>query len=1457
MPNPRPNPYIGPRSFRTGEKMYGRERETLELLDLMIAERIVLLYSPSGAGKTSLIQAALLPKLREEGFNVLPPMRVSSEAPVLVPLPEARPREKTNAPPLANPERPAKNAAPSNRFVLSTLLSLEEKLPPEKRLPLAALARLTFDEYLSRRADISENSPVLIFDQFEEILTLEPTNLDAKLAFFEQIGDALRNRSRWALFSMREDYLAGLDPFIKPIPTRFATTYRLDLLGVNAAREAIQKPARDGGVNFTNPAADKLINDLRQIHVQRPDGTMELQPGLYVEPVQLQVVCLRLWNNIPETKNEIVESDIADVGDVNSALASYYELRVLAVSTATGESERAVREWFDRQLITEQGIRGQVLMEPERSRGLSNAAIRMFEDAHLVRADERRGATWFELAHDRLIEPIRASNAMWFREHLSALQQQADLWNQQGRPDGLLLRDQALVDAEKWAQAHSNELTAIEQAFLSECRQARLIKEKEEKQNRRIRFLALGATVLSVIALLGICGALLALYQLGGALNETDSARATAVANEQLANEQKERVIIQDRVAKMTAASLAQLDIDPEISLLLATQAYSTTQDIETDDALRQSVNASRARATLRGHTSSVDAVAASPDGKMFATASGDSAIKLWDATNGKEMRTLRGHTAPLWTLNFDAEGTKLVSGGEDGTVRVWDLNQCTATECPSLEIAAHEGTVWSAIFVPNSDLIATGGDDKKIQIWQITDGANAGTLEGHQSSVYALAASPNGRTLISASGDQTARVWDLTKCEAQTCPFQEINGLAAFWSAVFSPDGSAFVLGSDDQNAYIYDSDTLSITHYLSGHTDAVFSVAYSPDGKYIATASRDGTVRLWNALTGQLLTPLRGHQDTVWSVTFTPDSKMAFTGSADRTAKLWTILNGAELKILRDHRNRVFDADYSGDGKHILTVSQDLLGIVSDAATGEWNAVLRGHTNWLVGGALNQDGTRAATASIDGTVRVWDLNGCSTDCEFIEIRPAAEPLTVAFSPDGQRVVIGMSNGEVVVYDAETGAVVLELKGDDSGVLRTTSEHQGRVFNAQFSRDGKWIVTAGEDGTARVWDATSGAQKVVLKGHSGSVQDANFNPDATWVVTAGDDRTTRVWDAVSGKELFPLRGHTGPVNAASFSHDGKFIVTASSDKTARIWDATAQQEIAILRGHTDKVQSAEFSPDDQFILTGSSDRTARITLANIARILELAKQYATRALSCDEWQSLLGEVNYCPGGGTAQNANPLPTLAPITRIAVLAETPSVDATAAPVAVTPERTPTALPTVEATPTVDILSQPSGGGGGATMTPTAEPTELDPATVEPTAEPTELVLPTIVATPQRVLAPGVYVSRIIFVPLNPGQSPASGEFRVTFINTTDAEQGFTRWKVLVFRPGANKSDTDALGENKTFPPGTSEAVTREFRIGLSQCENFVGIVVSEDQENRQTPLLNLNEQESAVEFQMCP
>lgn len=478
------NPYVGPRAFKTGEVLDGREREVRELFELLLAERIVLMYSPSGAGKTSMIQAGLIPALTNEEFQVLPVVRVSSE---LTP-------EETKV--LSdNGKRPVQIR---NRYVLSTLLSLEKNYT-DNAIPIPELTSMRLVDYLERRnrnqqmhASPAENGKhelprVLIFDQFEELLTVDPTDHPAKEAFFDEVGAALRNLDYWALFSMREDYSASLDPFLRRVPTRLATTFRLDLLGEHASRLSIQAPARRMGVRFTDEAATKLIDDLRTVQVQQSDGSMRKQLGLHIEPVQLQVVCKRLWDKLPDKTHDISPDHIKTIGDVDAALSGYYAEEVEAAATEV-VSERTIREWFDNYLITEQNIRGQVPQGKYESKGLKNEVIGSLIDAYLVRAEKRLGATWFELAHDRLIDPVKSDNAAWLERNLTDFQRDAVLWQKQGHPDNLLVDGQRLLEGEQWAQEHDAQLTSAERDFLEKCREARAQRKRERDQQARLDF---------------------------------------------------------------------------------------------------------------------------------------------------------------------------------------------------------------------------------------------------------------------------------------------------------------------------------------------------------------------------------------------------------------------------------------------------------------------------------------------------------------------------------------------------------------------------------------------------------------------------------------------------------------------------------------------------------------------------------------------------------------------------------------------------------------------------------------------------------------------------------------------------------------------------------------------------------------------------------------------------------
>lgn len=463
------NPYVGPRSFQKGEPIFGRDRELNQLFQLLLARRIILLHSPSGAGKTSLVQAGLIPRLEGDDFQVLPIARVNQEPPTSSTRPDN-----------------------FNRYVYSLMLSLEERVDEPEKLSPGQLTSLSLAHYLPRHLGSADDPElvVLIIDQFEEVLTLDPTDTGQKLDFFAQLGQALQHKHLWALLVIREDHMGALAPFVRAIPTRLAHTYRLDLLGKEAASEAIQEPvnqAAGGHVRFAAGAVLKLVDDLRRMQVQQADGSFKVVPGPYVEPVQLQVVCYRLWQNLPPGKQVITELDVQDVGDVNRSLAAYYAERVstIAAEPKNQVRERDIRRWIQNELITPEGIRIPVMMSQTQTKGLDNRVIKLLEDAYLVRTDKRGGKMWFELAHDRLVTPILENNAAWFKRNLNLLQQQGAEWEQRGRPEYLLLHGRVLKAVEDWANKHEAELSDVDRAFMQASVRQR-DREEEKQKNQEL-----------------------------------------------------------------------------------------------------------------------------------------------------------------------------------------------------------------------------------------------------------------------------------------------------------------------------------------------------------------------------------------------------------------------------------------------------------------------------------------------------------------------------------------------------------------------------------------------------------------------------------------------------------------------------------------------------------------------------------------------------------------------------------------------------------------------------------------------------------------------------------------------------------------------------------------------------------------------------------------------------------
>lgn len=1110
----RPGPFRGPRPFQTGDRLYGRDAEARALLSTLIAERIVLLHSPSGAGKTSLINAALIPRLEAREFTVLPTVRVGQEPPA---------------------------GWAGNRYVRATLLALEEGRPPEEQQPLAMLDGLSLAGYLERRlAAYPEQDSVLIVDQFEEVLTRDPTDRPAKLAFFRELAEALRFPRLWALFVIREEYVAALEPYARVLPTRLATHFRLELLGVRGALEALRGPPGELGVAFAEEQAARLVDDLRRVNVQQADGSIAEQLGPTVEPVQLQVVGLRLWELLPPGATAIGEAELGALGNVGDALGDYYDAQVAAVAATSGASERALRAWFDRRLITPQGVRGEVLQGQDESAGLPNAAVRSLVDAYLVRGETRRGATWYELAHDRLVAPVRASNAAWFAANLSTLQRQAELWAQQGRPPGLLLRGEALREALGWAAANAAELTGDERDLLERSREG-------ERQARRVRNLAIGATVLAIVATLAFVAAML-LFQTA----ERNARQAEARA--------------------LAAAAVSSLEVDPQRSLILARAAVGRAAPpvSEALDALQLALQAARVERIFDGHGAGVTSIAYSPDGQQLATGSNDGTVKLWPAGGG-EPRTLEPG-ADLLDVAFAPDGalaTSELAEDESGAIRLWAADGSLMWEQPQTFAAAR------LAFSPDGATLALASDAGAVVLLAAADGSEQGQLtlplpaDEEPPALADVAYSPDGAFVLAGDRGGGVTRWDAAGA-AEALPSPHAGAVGA---VAYSHDGRSFASADDLGVVVLWDAEGAEPVASFPNYATTVYALAFSPDDQLLAVGRTDGAVQLWNLAEGVPLLSLRGHTNYVTDVAFSPDGRTLASGSLDTSARLWDLAllapdgvssvawspDGGTIATGNTGVVRLWDAE-RGSVTRELAAPEEVGRIVALAyspagdrlavaigpevqirdAGGEGEPLrLFGHDGETAALAWSPDGALLASVGDDQTLIVWDTAGGE---ERYRADDYADWLSsVAWSADGERIATCDRAGAVVVRAATDGAELTRFALPDQLDCNTVA----------FSPDGTRLLTADPAGRVILWDATGGAElwRLALPLEQ---TDARFSSDGGRVYAAGLDRVVRILDAATGQELgrigllaeaLELRPHPGGRSLAVVGGDGTLVL--------------------------------------------------------------------------------------------------------------------------------------------------------------------------------------------------------------------------------------------------------------------------------------------------------------------------
>ncbi len=386
-----PNPYVGPRPFQPGDRgrFYGRDGEINQLVPLLYAHRLTVLFAQSGAGKTSLLNAGVLPVLiDDEGFDVVGSTRVSGVG--------------------------AKEAETEGVHNIYTFNALSGWLPPEQ----TPVGDATIASFLAQRDHpldaAGDPAPrVVVFDQFEEVFTAYPDKWQERDEFFRQLREALdADPMLRIVLSLREDYLANLDPHLAVFRGVSTLSFRLERLKDRQARSAVVDPLKGTSRSFAKGVAEKLVADLMQVRVER-QGELVRVAGEYAEPVQLQVVCARLWDRLPENVTEITAANLEKFGNIDQALTDFYDEALEAALEIGGVRERRLRDWFEHTLVTSAGTRSSVYQDQKENStaGMPNSVVQVLEDAHIVRGETLRGSRWFELTHDRFVGPIREANA--------------------------------------------------------------------------------------------------------------------------------------------------------------------------------------------------------------------------------------------------------------------------------------------------------------------------------------------------------------------------------------------------------------------------------------------------------------------------------------------------------------------------------------------------------------------------------------------------------------------------------------------------------------------------------------------------------------------------------------------------------------------------------------------------------------------------------------------------------------------------------------------------------------------------------------------------------------------------------------------------------------------------------------------------------------------------------------
>ena len=1154
------NPFVGLRPFRSDEALlfFGRRQQTMELLTRLHNTHFVAVVGSSGCGKSSLIQAGLIPGLTA-GFLV-------------------EDRDLWMFRTLTPGDAP--------RARLAEAFEIPEDAIREQGAP-AVVGRL------SQQPDAASRNCLLVVDQFEEIFSFTDSMARRdEAADFVDVMLALATQRDFPVFvvmTMRSDFLGDCDVFHGFPEALNQSQYLVPRLPRPARQEVIAGPVRLFGQTITPRLVDRLLNDLGDDQDQLP---------------VMQHALLRTWERWQREggSGPVDVPHYLAVGGVREALARDADAALAGMS----ESERQLAARIFQALtdtdLNSRPVRRYVRLsrlerETGAPRGVIEPVLERFRESGrsflVVRKDPASDDASVHISHESLIRQW-SSLAQWVSEEKHSRDRYlrlADLARRHARGEEGLLRDPGLQlaldwrDARRpaapWAERYGGDFElAMSYLSQSEAQREKERREKEAQQQLQLQLAeerghrkaqALLIRLAFVFGFVGLAIAAVAFYQWRNAAQQKNAADSNRIA--------------------LDARSQAERNLD--LAMLLGVAAFDTAATFEARSSLLTVIGRNiHPGRFLHGHTGVVRSVAFAPDGKFLASA-GQQEIILWEP-EGRLVRRIETRGAETQSVAFSPDGRLLAAGSRDGTVALWNAGTGELAKT----LGASQRDVRSIAFSRDGQHLAASDFDGSIVVWDLRGEPRSTALIQHigpqmaKNKVLSVTFSPDGMLLASGHGDGSVALWDM-KTNTRTRELRKHT--AEVTTLAFGPDGGLLVSGSDDKTILAWDLRNKKATEPIASisRPRAVRSVAIGADGTLLAAGSDDSAISLWRIVREEstifqsMGSPLKGHGSVVQSVAFSPDGKRLASGGLDNKVILWdlTVENLVDVRVQDPHKRAVRALDWKPDGKSLAWLSDPGGGGAGpdDAAKASvWDfgrntyepgarSVPRGR---IVDLAVERDGGLVWSGLQGPDLSTWDVQRNQKIGPVSQVPGGESAVGLAVSAGRTRLAYGTEKGEIVLWDLSKG---LGVRTFENGGVRAES--------LAFSADGTVLAAGRGNESVVLWNLETGQELGRLTGPEGTVSALAFSQDGNRFVAAATllDYKILIWDLTLRRHAVLLTGHRRDILSLSFSPDGERLASGDAEGTIRVWNLGGDA----LRRHACRAANRALSQDEWIVNIG------------------------------------------------------------------------------------------------------------------------------------------------------------------------------------------------------------------------------------------------------------------------------